>query len=91
MNPIFWPVMALFIITSIISIRFGFSLGVNATTKKINDEILKEIHDRIEKNYMDRLTEEFQKAVEIRAHEIVDEAMEEIEEKEKENESSDSN
>ena len=71
------------------SIIFGFELGVNWQKRQFT----KEIRDEFVQKFYNRFVEEYEKAVEERAKEIVDEAVEAVEKlkKEKENESIGSN
>lgn len=91
MSGIFWPVLVLFVVMNLFSLYLGARIGAKHMQDSINQEMVEQIHDEIEKKYKDRLVQEFNKAVEIRAKEIVNECFEQIEREEKQNESTDSN
>ena len=91
MDSQYWITMGLFVLGFAIAIRIGWLAGIHFATSQFTEERRAAVEEEIRQKYYARIEQEFCIAVEKRAHEIVDECLKIMEEKENENESSGSN
>ena len=87
----FWVIIGLMVVLAAASIRLGWHFGVNHMVKKYTKELKQEAYEEFKKDHFDRFVALFEERVEIRAREIAHEIIDQMEEEEKNNESSGSN
>ena len=82
MDTRYWIVMALFLLGMAISVCLGWRLGIRFAASRFTLERAAMIEEEMRQRYGEHIEQEFHKAVEKRAHEIVNECMKKMEEME---------
>ena len=76
----FWGVLTILFIVAAASIRLGWVLAMAFVEKHFNEEMKEQAKKHFQENYYQGFVDEFNKQVEKRAKEIVDDCLKQYEE-----------